>query len=96
MTEVIKEAVEALAFAMCHDKNEHGGDSIHEDFLWVASGVIKHLNAKGFIIARQPAMTEAELEREAENMAVISRTHGVTLLMIRNMFIELAKKYRGM
>ena len=44
---------------------------------------------------RAAPMSEAELEREAENLSVISRTNGVTLIMIKNMFVELAKKYRG-
>ena len=42
-----------------------------------------------------PTMSDKELEMEAENLSVISRTHGVTLLMIKEMFVELAKKYRG-
>lgn len=54
----------------------------------------KMLPEQGYTLSRE-TMTEAELEREAENLSVISRTNGVTLIMIKNMFVELAKKYRG-
>ena len=59
-----------------------------------AEAIIRNLSYHGYTLRRE-TMTEAELEREAENLSVISRTNGVTLLMIKNMFVELAKKFRG-
>lgn len=66
-----------------------------EDLRTSADAIYKELEAVKWGVRTASAMSEAELELEAENLSVISRTNGVTLLMIKKMFVELAKKYRG-
>lgn len=84
---VAEDAVEALALAL----DDVANAPFDKRF---AISLIDEIKKRGYTLLRE-TMTDAELEREAENLSVISRTNGVTLIMIKNMFVELAKKYRG-
>lgn len=65
-----------------------------------ARAVADYLELEGFTITRQPAMTEAELEREARNLCTAQNiywdnSHPTTHYMTEAAAIQLAKKYRG-
>lgn len=61
-------------------------------------GVLAALTKQGFTITRQPAMTDAELEREAHAIAVsavMCADHSGYIPEVERDIITLAKKYRG-
>lgn len=66
---------------------------------FTAVKLIGHLAAQGFTITRQPAMTDAELEREAYELAdAVSKASckgQISAATLRNNVVSLAKKYRG-
>lgn len=93
MTEVSKEAVEALHAALSCTSSIDGFS------VGAPAEVIKHLNARGFIIARaEPPMSEAELEREARELSLYAGNNSDPDDMTMSVLdaIELVKKYRRM
>lgn len=88
-----EDAVEALARAIyCLSPADEMPVGLIKEM--AAKACLVRLSAQGYTLRRE-TMTEAELAREAEELAITSRFNGVTIDMVKAMFIDLAKKYRG-
>lgn len=87
--EALAEAIKRTAIGERRSGGFYGSHNIEPRH---AIGLIRQLATKGYHLTSQPAMTDAELEREAENLA---NCYALNRDKIREKIVDLAKKYRG-